>query len=128
MPTEPPRGVFLLGLRLFQCPRGTPAPARRRRRDEHRPSSPRIPSCRPARRGLLSPRRTPEEKAAIDNPLFDQVRPSGSATPTIIPNCSRSRKNRRLPAGLFQNPPSPQKGLCSWFEKSITTDIDWARR
>ena len=75
------------------------------------------------------PGATPEEKAAIDKPLFD-----------LVPNkwfnnakdyeelLQLQKKTGACMLVYFQNPSVPnEKGLCSWFEKSITTDIDWRK-
>lgn len=75
------------------------------------------------------PDATPEEKAAIDAPLFDQV-------PNKWFNNAKDhdellalqRKTGACMLVYFKNPSVPnEKGRCSWFEKSITTDIAWRK-
>ena len=75
------------------------------------------------------PGATPEEKAAIDSPLFDQV-PSKwfNNAKDYEELVALQKKTGACMLVYFKNPSVPnEKGLCSWFEKSITTDIDWRK-
>ena len=72
---------------------------------------------------------TPEEKAVIDTPLFDQL-------PTKWYNNAKDHEElaalqRQYGACLivyFKNFAVPnEKGLCSWFEKTVTTDMKWRK-
>ena len=75
------------------------------------------------------PGATPEEKAAIDAPLFDQV-PSKwfNNAKDYEELVALQKKTGACMLVYFKNPTVPnEKGLCSWFEKSITTDIDWRK-
>ena len=71
----------------------------------------------------------PEEKAVIDAPLFDQL-------PTKDFNNAKDhddlialqKKTGACMIVYFKNPSiSNEKGLCSWFEKTVTTDIKWRK-
>ena len=72
---------------------------------------------------------TPEERAAIDKPLVDLI-PSkwfndADEYPELL---ALQKKTGACILVYFKNPSvSNEKGLCSWFEKSITTDIDWRK-
>ena len=72
---------------------------------------------------------TPEEIAAIDAPLFDQVPSKWFNNAKDYPELLElQKKTGACMLVYFQNPSVPnEKGLCSWFEKSITTDIDWRK-
>ena len=72
---------------------------------------------------------TPEERAAIDAPLFDQVPSKWFNNAKDYPELLElQKKTGACMLGYFKNPSVPnEKGLCSWFEKSITTDIDWRK-
>ena len=72
---------------------------------------------------------TPEEKAAYDSPLLDEI-------PAKWFNNAKDHEElralqKKTGACLlvyFKNFAVPnEKGLCSWFEKSITTDIKWRK-
>lgn len=72
---------------------------------------------------------TPEQKAAYDAPVFDEI-------PAKWFNNAKDYEELRalqLKTGAcllvyFKNFAVPnEKGLCSWFEKSITTDIKWRK-
>ena len=72
---------------------------------------------------------TPEEKAVIDAPLFDQL-------PTKDFNNAKDhedllalqKKTGACMIVYFKNPSvSNEKGLCSWYEKTVTTDIKWRK-
>lgn len=75
------------------------------------------------------PGATPEEKAAIDAPLFDQVPSKWFNNAKDYPELLElQKKTGACMLVYFKNPSVPnEKGLCSWFEKSITTDIDWRK-
>lgn len=75
------------------------------------------------------PDATPEEKAAIDNPLFDQMPTKWFNNAKEYPELLElQKKTGACMLVYFKNPSVPnEKGLCSWFEKSITTDIDWRK-
>lgn len=75
------------------------------------------------------PGATPEEKAAIDAPLFDQVPSKWFNNAKDYPELlALQKKTGACMLVYFKNPSVPnEKGLCSWFEKSITTDIDWRK-
>ena len=75
------------------------------------------------------PGATPEEKAAIDAPLFDQVPSKWFNNAKDYPELLElQKKTGACMLVYFKNPTVPnEKGLCSWFEKSITTDIDWRK-
>ena len=75
------------------------------------------------------PGATPEEKAAIDAPLFDQVPNKWFNSAKDYPELLElQKKTGACMLVYFKNPSVPnEKGLCSWFEKSITTDIDWRK-
>ena len=75
------------------------------------------------------PGATPEEKAAIDSPLFDQVPGKWFNNAKDYPELLElQKKTGACMLVYFKNPSVPnEKGLCSWFEKSITTDIDWRK-
>ena len=75
------------------------------------------------------PDATPEEKAAIDAPLFDQVPSKWFNNAKDYPELVElQKKTGACMLVYFKNPSVPnEKGLCSWFEKSITTDIDWRK-
>lgn len=72
---------------------------------------------------------TPEEKAVIDAPLFDQI-PSktfGNAKDhdELV---ALQKKTGACLVVYFKNFAVPnEKGLCSWFEKTVTSDIQWRR-
>ena len=72
---------------------------------------------------------TPEERAAIDAPLFDQVPSKWFNNAKDYPELLElQKKTGACMLVYFKNPSVPnEKGLCSWFEKSITTDIDWRK-
>ena len=72
---------------------------------------------------------TPEERAAIDAPLFDQVPGKWFNNAKDYPELRElQKKTGACMLVYFKNPSVPnEKGLCSWFEKSITTDIDWRK-
>ncbi|MGD9612420.1 MAG: hypothetical protein AB7V22_05900 [Kiritimatiellia bacterium] len=72
---------------------------------------------------------TPEEIAAIDAPLFDQVPSKWFNNAKDYPELLElQKKTGACLLVYFKNPSVPnEKGLCSWFEKSITTDIDWRK-
>ena len=72
---------------------------------------------------------TPEEIAAIDAPLFDQVPSKWFNNAKDYPELLElQKKTGACMLVYFTNPSVPnEKGLCSWFEKSITTDIDWRK-
>ena len=72
---------------------------------------------------------TPEEKAAIDNPLADQIPSKWFNDADDYPDLlALQKKTGACILVYFKNPSVPnEKGLCSWFEKSITTDIDWRK-
>ncbi len=72
---------------------------------------------------------TPEERAAIDAPLFDQVPSKWFNNAKDYPELRElQKKTGACMLVYFKNPSVPnEKGLCSWFEKSITTDIDWRK-
>ena len=75
------------------------------------------------------PDATPEEKAAIDAPLFDQVPSKWFNNAKDYEELrALQKKTGACMLVYFKNPSVPnEKGLCSWFEKSITTDIDWRK-
>ena len=75
------------------------------------------------------PGATPEEKAAIDSPLFDQMPTKWFNSAKDYPELLElQKKTGACMLVYFKNPSVPnEKGLCSWFEKSITTDIDWRK-
>lgn len=72
---------------------------------------------------------TPEEKAVYDAPLFDQI-PSktfGNAKDhdELV---ALQKKTGACMVVYFKNFAVPnEKGLCSWFEKTVTSDIQWRR-
>ena len=72
---------------------------------------------------------TPEEKAAIDNPLVDQIPAKWfNDADKYQELLDLQKKTGACMLVYFKNPSvSNEKGLCSWFEKSITTDIDWRK-
>lgn len=72
---------------------------------------------------------TPAEIAAIDAPLFDQVPSKWFNNAKDYPELLElQKKTGACMLVYFKNPSVPnEKGLCSWFEKSITTDIDWRK-
>ena len=72
---------------------------------------------------------TPEERAVIDAPLFDQVPSKWFNNAKDYPELLElQKKTGACMLVYFKNPSVPnEKGLCSWFEKSITTDIDWRK-
>ena len=72
---------------------------------------------------------TPEERAVIDAPLFDQVPSKWFNNAKDYPELVElQKKTGACMLVYFKNPSVPnEKGLCSWFEKSITTDIDWRK-
>jgi hypothetical protein len=72
---------------------------------------------------------TPEEKALIDTPLFDQI-------PSKWFNNAKDhdelvelqKKTGTCLLVYFKNFAVPnEKGLCNWFEKTVTTDIKWRK-
>ncbi len=72
---------------------------------------------------------TPEEKAIIDAPLFDQL-------PTKDFNNAKDhddlrelqKKTGACMIVYFKNLSVPnEKGLCNWYEKTVTTDIKWRK-
>jgi hypothetical protein len=72
---------------------------------------------------------TPEEKAAIDAPLFDQL-PSKDFNNAKDHDelVALQKKTGACMIVYFKNFAVPnEKGLCSWFEKRVTTDIKWRR-
>ena len=75
------------------------------------------------------PDATPEEMAAIEAPLFDQVPSKWFNNAKDYPELLElQKKTGACMLVYFKNPSVPnEKGLCSWFEKSITTDIDWRK-
>ena len=75
------------------------------------------------------PDATPEEKAAIDAPLFDQVPSKWFNNAKDYEELrALQKKTGACLLVYFKNHSVPnEKGLCSWFEKSITTDIDWRK-
>lgn len=75
------------------------------------------------------PDATPEEKAAIDAPLFDLVPNKWFNNAKDYPELlDLQKKSGACMLVYFKNPSVPnEKGLCSWFEKSITTDLDWRK-
>ena len=72
---------------------------------------------------------TPEERAAIDHPLADQIPAKWFNDADDYPELlALQKKTGACMLVYFKNPSvSNEKGLCSWFEKSITTDIDWRK-
>jgi hypothetical protein len=65
----------------------------------------------------------------IEAPSSTRSPPSGSPIPRTTTNSSNSR-SRPAPVFLiyFKNLVNPQeKGLCSWFERGIATDIKWRK-
>jgi hypothetical protein len=72
---------------------------------------------------------TPEEKAAIDAPLFDQL--PGKDFNNAKDHAELVALQRKTGACMivyFKNFAVPnEKGLCSWFEKTVTTDIQWRK-
>jgi hypothetical protein len=72
---------------------------------------------------------TPEEIAAIDAPLFDLVPNKWFNNAKDYPELlDLQKKTGACMLVYFKNPSVPnEKGLCSWFEKSITTDILWRK-
>ena len=72
---------------------------------------------------------TPEEKAAIDAPPFDQLPTKwyGSAK-DHEELAALQRKTGACLIVYFKNFAVPnEKGLCSWFEKTVTTDMKWRK-
>ena len=131
MPTEPPAASSSSVFAYSNAPAETPAPAPAAAAastntaifsaDSVLPSGP-PPTTYP-------PDATPEEKAAIDNPLFDQVPAKWFRDADDYPELlALQKKTGACLLVYFKNPSIPnEKGLCSWFEKSITTDIDWRK-
>jgi hypothetical protein len=72
---------------------------------------------------------TPEEKAVIDAPLFDQLPAKDFNNPKDHDDLvALQKKTGACMIVYFKNPSVPnEKGLCSWFEKSVTTDIKWRK-
>ena len=129
LPTEPPAtsssSVFAYSNAPAETAPPAPAPAATNTAifsaDSVLPSGP-PPTAYP-------PDATPEEKAAIDNPLFDQVPTKWFRDADEYPELlALQKKTGACLLVYFKNPSVPnEKGLCSWFEKSITTDIDWRK-
>ena len=72
---------------------------------------------------------TPEEKAVIDAPLFDQL-PSKDFNNAKDHDdlLALQKKTGACMIVYFKNPSVPnEKGLCNWFEKTVTTDIKWRK-
>ena len=72
---------------------------------------------------------TPEEKAVIDAPLFDQL-PSKDFNNAKDHEdlLALQKKTGACMIVYFKNPSiSNEKGLCSWYEKTVTTDIKWRK-
>lgn len=72
---------------------------------------------------------TPEEKAAYDTPLFDAV-PSKwyDNAKDHEELAALSKKTGACMLVYFKNFAVPnEKGLCNWFEKTVTTDIKWRK-
>jgi hypothetical protein len=72
---------------------------------------------------------TPEEKAVIDTPLFDQLPAKDFNNAKDHDDLlALQKKTGACMIVYFKNPSVPnEKGLCSWFEKSVTTDIKWRK-
>ena len=72
---------------------------------------------------------TPEEKAAYDAPLFDEIPAKWFNNPKDHAEIlALQKKTGACLLIYFKNFAVPnEKGLCSWFEKSITTDIKWRK-
>lgn len=72
---------------------------------------------------------SPEEKAVIDAPLFDQLPMKGFNNAKDYEELVALQKKIGVCMILyFKNLSVPnEKGLCNWFEKSVTTDIKWRR-
>ena len=71
----------------------------------------------------------PEDKAVIDAPLFDQL-PSKDFNNAKDHDdlLALQKKTGACLIIYFKNPSiSNEKGLCSWYEKTVTTDIKWRK-
>ena len=72
---------------------------------------------------------TPEEKAAYDAPLFDQVPAKWYDNAKDFEELfALSKKSGACLVVYFKNfAISNEKGLCNWFEKAIGADIKWRK-
>lgn len=72
---------------------------------------------------------TPEEKAVIDAPLFDQIPVKWfDDAKDHAELVDLQKKTGACMILYFKNPSVVnEKGLCSWFEKSILSDTDWRK-
>ena len=75
------------------------------------------------------PSATPEEKAVMITPLFDEVPSKWFNNAKDYEELrALQKKTGACMIVYFKNLSVPnEKGLCNWFEKSITTDIDWRK-
>ena len=75
------------------------------------------------------PTATPEEKAVMITPLFEEVPAKWFNNAKDYEELrALQKKTGACMIVYFKNLSVPnEKGLCNWFEKSITTDIDWRK-
>ena len=88
-----------------------------------------LPSSPPPQATAYFPGITPEEKAAMDAPLFDQL-PSKEFNNAKEHEelLALQKKTGACMIVYFKNFAVPnEKGLCNWFEKTVTTDIKWRK-
>ena len=134
MATEPPRSSSIFstnsGAGEFAAPGGaTPSASSAESTNTAIFSADAVLAPRPPGGPSYPANATPEEKAVIDAPLFDQI-PSktfGNAKDhdELV---ALQKKTGACLVVYFKNFAVPnEKGLCSWFEKTVTSDIQWRR-